>query len=130
MPGGTPEVHGSSWLLGGPVGWFLVILLVAAAVGSLYVVVDSLRPARRHRLETLPEPWWLYLAVEGLYFIALAVSQTGLLPPIVGGVAAITTPVALGFLAAYLLRVVFPKPAAASLIESAEAPTEKAQRLP
>ena len=130
MPGGTPDVHGSSWLLGGPVGWFVVILLVAAAAGSLYVVVDSLRPARRQRLEALPEPWWLYLALEGLYFVALAVAQTGLLPPIVAGLAAITTPVALGLLAAYLLRVVFPKPAAASLIESAEAPADEVHRLP
>jgi hypothetical protein len=110
MPGGTPALRGLDWFVGGPVGWYFLILYVGTVALAAYVVVDASRPVRREWLAGLPEPAWLYQLVCGVF---LALALVGWVPPLPRWVAVIPvvmTPFALGLGVAYLLRVVFPKP--------------------
>jgi hypothetical protein len=104
MPGGAPQ------FLGGPVWWFVFGLYVLSLGLSLYVTIDSLRGSRRARLAELPEPGWLYTAIEGAFaLVALGVWIPGI-PRVAASVPGLAFPVALAFGVGYLLRVVFPKP--------------------
>jgi hypothetical protein len=124
VPGGAPL------LLGGPLWWFIFGVYVMVLALSLYVTIDSLRPVRRAELAELPEPSWLYTAVEAAFAaIAMGVWIPGV-PRVFAAVPGLGFPVAMGFGVAYLLRVVFPKPAVASLVESADTPAGEARRVP
>lgn len=123
MPGGVPELHGLGWLLGGPVGWYLAILYVLAFLLAAYTAVDSLRRRRATRLAELPEPSWLYAGVGGVYIASVLITFVRGLSPVFGAITAGLIPLAIGFGAAYLLRVVFPKPAA--VVESGAGEVEE-----
>ena len=104
MPGGAPQ------FLGGPVWWFIFTVYVLSLGLSLYVTVDSLRAVRRERLAEIPEPRWLYTAIEGAFaIVAIGVWIPGV-PRVAAVAPVIAFPFALAFGVAYLLRVVFPKP--------------------
>jgi len=108
VPGGAPEQ------LGGYVWWFVMGVYFLGIGLSLFVAIDSVRPARRPRLDALREPWWLYTA-EAVVYLAFVLAAWVPWPATLRWIAAIPvgwTLVALGFGFAYLLRVVFPKPAA------------------
>jgi hypothetical protein len=110
MPGGTPAIRGLDWFSGGPVGWYFLLLYAAAVLLAVFVIADSLRPARRPRLAELPEPAWVY---GGLQAVFLAFALFGWVPPLPRWIAVIPValmPFALAEQIAYLLRVVFPKP--------------------
>jgi hypothetical protein len=110
MAGSAPQLRGLDWFSGGPVGWYFLFVYAAAVLLAVYVVADSLRPKRRARLAELPEPWWVYPGLQGVF---LAFVLFGWVPPLPSWVAVIPvalTPFALAEQVAYLLRVVFPKP--------------------
>lgn len=106
MPGGAPQV------LGGPVWWFVFGVYVLALGLSLYVTIDSLRASRRERLAELSEPSWLYTAIEGAFAVVALGVWIPAIPRVAAAVPGFAFPFALAFGVAYLLRVVFPKPAA------------------
>lgn len=107
MPGGAPQV------LGGPVWWLLVGVYVLTAVLGSFVFVDSLRPGGRARFDSVPEPWWLYAASEAVYLCLLFGVWIPKVPRVLSAIPVVLTPFALALGVAYLLRVVYPKPAAA-----------------
>ena len=116
MPGGAPQV------LGGPVWWFVFSVYVLALGLSLYVTLDSLRSSRRARLVELPEPSWLYTAIEGAFaLVAIGVWIPGV-PRVISAVPVVAFPFALAFGVAYLLRVVFPKPQAPVATTNSDGP--------
>ena len=109
MSGGAPALRGLDWFSGGPVGWYFLFVYVAAVLLAAFVCIDSLRPKRAARFEALPEPAWIYPALQGIF---LAFALFGWIPPLPRWVAVIPvamTPFALAEQVAYLLRVVFPK---------------------
>jgi hypothetical protein len=109
MSGGAPALRGLDWFSGGPVGWYFLFVYGAAVLLALFVCIDSLRPKRAVRFEALPEPAWIYPALQGVF---LAFALFGWVPPLPRWVAVIPvalTPFALAEQVAYLLRVVFPK---------------------
>jgi len=98
-------------LLGGPVWLFAQFLILGTVVLSVFVLVDSLRPARRAKASThLREPIGLYSALMGAYLLLLVVVQ--LIPglQIASAIVSLATPFALALGIAYLLRAVFPRP--------------------
>jgi hypothetical protein len=113
-------------VLGGPVWWYAVVVYVLALSLSAYVVIDSLRPARKTRFAELPEPGLLYTIFLGVYVaLALGVWIKGI-PRVVSAIPVGLTPFALAAGVAYLLRVVFPKPSAAQVEAAAAARAAKA----
>lgn len=98
--------------LGGPVWLFAQLVVLLAIVLNLFVLVDSLRPKRRaDAAARLPEPLWVYAAFSAI-FLGLSLVVT-VIPGLQVTAAAVplATPLALVVGVAYLLRVVFPKPA-------------------
>ena len=106
MPGGAPEV------LGGPVWWYFVGVYLLAIALAAYVVIDSLRSQRRERLARLPEPARLYPIAAGAFLVCVFGVWIPAVPRPVSVVPIVLAPFALVLGAAYLLRVVFPKPVA------------------
>jgi hypothetical protein len=83
---------------------------LAAIVLSVFVLADSLRPARRASAAArLREPWWIYPVIAADYLILLLVVQ--IIPGLqfAAAIAALASPVALALGVPYLLRVVFPR---------------------
>lgn len=116
MPGGAPDT------LNGFVWWFVVGIYGLTIALSLYVAIDSVRPARRPRLDALREPWWLYTA-EAVVYLAAVIAAWVPLPAQLRWLHAIPvglTLVALVLGIAYLLRVVFPKPVAEPVAPESE----------
>jgi len=110
MSGGAPALRGLDWFSGGPVGWYFLLVYVAAILLAVFVAVDSLRPGRRERLATLPEPWWLYAGFQSVFLVFAFFAWVPPLPRWVSAIPVVMTPFALAEQVAYLLRVVFPKP--------------------
>ncbi len=96
--------------LGGPV-WLAATLLILVTVAlNVFVIADSLRPARRASAAArLREPWWIYPMIASDYLILLLVVQ--LIPGLqfAAAIAALASPLALALGITYLLRVVFPR---------------------
>jgi membrane associated rhomboid family serine protease len=97
--------------LGGPVWWFMQVLILGTIALSIFVLVDSLTPRRREKVaERLPEPLWVYALVNAAYLLLLVAVQVVPGVQFAAAIAAFATPFALGFDFIYLLRAVFPKP--------------------
>ncbi len=97
--------------LGGPVWFFAQVVIFGTLALSVFVLVDSLMPRRRSKVgDRLPEPLWVYSAVNVAYLLLLLAVQ--LIPGLqmAAAVVAIASPIVLAFGVVYLLRVVFPKP--------------------
>ena len=94
--------------LGGPVWLFAQLLILSTLILSVFVLVDSVRPARRQKA-TAREPLWVYTALMVAYLGLLVVVQ--LIPGLnlASAVVSISTPFALALGVTYLLRVVYPK---------------------
>lgn len=110
----------SDYVLGGPVFWLMTALLFATAMLGAFVVLDVARrtfvPGPR---SAEPFRWW-YLVPQGLYMALLLLGQSGAISGAVVIAVVLTTPLALAQGVAYLLRVVFPKPAPAPAEEEFE----------
>ena len=110
MPGGAPALRGIDFFAGGPVGWYILFLYGLTMLLAVFVMIDSLRPARRARLAELPEPAWMYANFQAAFLIfAVFGGGVPLLPRWVALIPVAMTPFALAEQVAYLLRVVFPK---------------------
>ncbi len=97
-------------LLNGPVWLFAQFVILGAIVLSVYVLADSLRPARRAKVAgRLREPLWVYSALTGTYLGLLVVVQ--IIPglQLASAVVSMATPFALVLGVTYLLRAVFPR---------------------
>jgi hypothetical protein len=106
-------VPGADYILGGPVYWFMVALLLLGGTLAGFIVLDSLRRAFFAHSSQPDARWWAYLAPQGAYLLLLLVVQGPWLPLSASAVVVLLTPFALIQSIAYLLRVVFPKPPAA-----------------
>lgn len=105
--------------LGGPVWLFATVVILLTLVLALFVIADALRPRRRAALAERSaagrrELLWPYVAVETFFLLALAMTQVLEGISLVSALPVIAAPFALAFGVAYLLRVVFPRPAAPS----------------
>lgn len=100
---------GSNYILGGPIYWFMVVLLFLAGMLAAFVVIDSVRRAFFAHTAERTVRWWTYLVPQGAYLLLLLVVQGPWLPLIASAVMVLLTPLALIQSIAYLLRVVFPK---------------------
>jgi len=107
-------VASPDYILGGPVYWFMVTLLVLAGMLSAFVVLHAVLVARRGRLADAPLPLALYAVPQAGYLALLFIVQGPWLPPIATAILVLITPLALIQQVVYLLRVVFPKPVAPS----------------
>lgn len=109
----------SDYILAGPVYWFMVTLLVLAGMLSAFVVLHAVLIARRGRLAGAPWSVALYAVPQAVYLALLFLVQGPWLPLFAAAVLVLLTPIALIQQIVYLLRVVFPKPAAqAESVES------------
>ena len=102
---------GSDYILGGPVWWFVFGLYALVLGMAAYVSVDSWRAARAERLAALREPAWVYRVLQPAFLLIALAVWLPFVPRVLAAV-----PVGLMLFAlvgqfAYLLRVVFPKPA-------------------
>lgn len=107
MPFSVTEV------LGGPVWWAILTLYLIVIGQAIFVRADSLRTKRRDRFAAIPEPRLLYTGVATIYLICVVTAWTPLFPRQWALVPVLMTPLAFVISTAYLLRVVFPKPAVA-----------------
>ncbi|MDO8964111.1 MAG: hypothetical protein Q7W30_06405 [Coriobacteriia bacterium] len=102
-------MHGKIEILGP--GAFVVIGLLFAVVGlAFYVVVNAVR-RKEHDFAGVAEGRWFYVAAQGVYVLAFALSQIpalAKLAPWLGDIRTWGTPISLVLTFAYLLRVVFP----------------------
>ena len=105
MNGGAPQI------LGGPLWWYLVIVYVLAIGLSIYVSIDSRRAERAETLASLREPAWLYDVCQPAFLFLVVVVWLPFLPRGLSVLPVVLVPFALADQAAYLLRVVFPRPA-------------------
>ena len=101
-----------NYILGGPIYWFMVLLLFLAGMLAAFVILDSLRRVFHTHTSQPDARWWAYFVPQSAYLVLLLVVQTPLLPLIASAVMVLLTPFALIQSVAYLLRVVFPKPVA------------------
>lgn len=100
--------------LGGPVWLFATVFILVTLVLAVFVVLDSLRPGRV-AAATVREPLWVYTAGEALFLAALALVAVSSGMSLISAVPVVAAPFALALGIAYLLRVVFPKPAEGDL---------------
>jgi hypothetical protein len=103
-------------VLGGPVWWFALILLVLAGLFGLFTFFDSLF-VRRAAFDHLREPRWSYTVGQGAYLLLLGAAQMPSVPQLVSGIAVLVTPLALAQSLAYTLRAVFPAPAVVDIAD-------------
>ncbi|MDR1413183.1 MAG: hypothetical protein LBJ07_04570 [Actinomycetes bacterium] len=99
-----------------PTFYVLQALYAVIVVLGVVMAVDSQRTKRRRRqqLESIPpEPLLIYAVAGGAYAVLALVnylkSFVSFLPPVIGMVAIMGSPVMFAFLVAYGLRVVFPR---------------------
>jgi hypothetical protein len=118
VPGGAPQLHGLDWFTGGPVGWYILAMYVLAIGLAIFMLVDSQRALRRPRLAELPEPGWIYPVFGGGFLIFVVSVLLPFVPVVLSAVPALLTPFCLALGVAYLLRVVFPKPASVDSADS------------
>ena len=112
-------MHGDT-VLGGPVWFFAQVVIFGTLALSVFVLVDSLMPRRRAKVgDRLPEPLWVYSAVNVAYLLLLVAVQLVPGMQVASAVVAIASPIVLVFGIVYLLRVVFPKPGAGEVDASA-----------
>jgi hypothetical protein len=98
----------------GPLMWALLAVGILSWLLALFVTVDGLRRVLTHKGGP-PETVWPYVAVCGAYVVAYAAFQLEQITkyaPWLGTVVLVGLPIVFGIGVAYLLRVVFPKPAA------------------
>jgi hypothetical protein len=100
-------------VLGGPVWWYFFGMYVLTIVLALFVLVDSLTPRRKARLAEIREPGWLYSVATAVYLACVVAVWIPGMPRILSVVPVVLAIPALVLEIAYLLRVVFPKPAPA-----------------
>ena len=109
------------YVLGGPVYWFMVTLLVLAGMLSAFVVLHALLVSRRGRLAGAPWSVAFYAVPQAVYLALLFIVQGPWLPLIAAAILVLITPLALIQQVVYLLRVVFPKRVTqAETVESGE----------
>lgn len=101
-------MHGQLFL-NGPVYLFLAAVVVVAAGLGVFVIADAFRPRRRPAFSRVPEPAWLYAAVQVAFLAAFAAGQFPAAPDWVRTLSVGLVPVAIAVAVAYLLRVVYPK---------------------
>jgi len=123
-------VNGADYILGGPVYWFMVILLLLAGMLAAFVVLHASLVARRGRLAGKPASVWLWAGPQAGYLALLLVVQTPLLPLVASAVLVLLAPLALVQSFAYLLRVVFPKPVETTDAEGLDAADSEAADAP
>lgn len=111
---------GSDYVLGGPVFWVMTGLLFATAMLGAFVAIDvarrALLPGSR---PAEPLRWW-FLVPQVCYVVLLLLGQFGAISGVVVMTVVLATPLALAQGIAYLLRVVFPKPATPTPAEEFE----------
>ncbi len=105
---------GSDYVLGGPVFWLITGLLFATAMLGAFVAIDVVRLAFLRKSRPAERLRWWYLVPQGLYMALLLLGQSGAISGAVVIAVVLTTPFVLAQGIAYLLRVVFPKPATAA----------------
>lgn len=100
-------MHGNT-VLGGPIWWLSVALLVLTWALAIYVSLDTMRAARAEALAKLPETRWTYF-VPSVVFLAVSLTSqfAGLAWLSIAQIIAAPFVFVLGMV--YLLRVVFPK---------------------
>lgn len=103
-------MHGDV-VLAGPIWWTAVVVYLVAWLLSGLTALDSLRAVRAERFSQIGESRWLYFGPSLAFFIAALVSQFAGVTSLSVVVVAIA-PLILVLGMVYLLRVVFPKPAA------------------
>ena len=99
----------------GPVFAFAMVLVVSSAGLSAFMLYDTVR--RAADAYRVPEPRWAYQLVSAAYLLGVVLAFLPALKGRVGAALAIATPFVLAAGVAYLLRVVFPKPAPPSSAE-------------
>jgi hypothetical protein len=109
-----------SEVLGGPVWWAILTLYLIVIGAAVFVRVDSLRAKRLERFSEMREPRLIYTGVATIYLICVVVAWTPLFPRQWALVPVLMTPIAFFVCTAYLLRVVYPKPVPALVIDDAE----------
>lgn len=114
MQSGGPQI------LGGPVWWFFVVAYVLTLGLAAYVSVDSWRTVRSERLAALREPSWLYRVLQPAFLALALLVWLPFVPRIIAVIPVGLMPFALAGQIAYLLRVVFPRPAASATDAGAE----------
>ena len=97
-------------VLAGPVWWAVFSVYVIVIAVAVFVRIDSLRDKRQARLAEIPEPRALYTWWETIYLICVVGVWIPFVPREWATIPVLMTPISLGIGAAYLLRVVFPKP--------------------
>lgn len=98
--------------LGGPLWMIATFLILAGVLFAVFVLIDSVRPARRAKVASagqLREPLWIYTVLNAAFLGTLLVVQFVPGLQLAAAIPAIATPFVLAAGAAYLLRVVFPK---------------------
>jgi hypothetical protein len=95
--------------LGGPVLWFLFVIMAGSAALAAYVIFDSFRPARAERFENaMARAIWV--GPQAVYLVAVAAS---LFPTVSSQVRLVTLaamPIAIILQVTYLLKIAHPKP--------------------
>jgi len=104
---------GSDYVLGGPVYWIVVGLQFATAMLAVFVVIDTLRRSFLPMRKEAEPLRWYYLVPQAIYFVFMMLGEGRLVPDAFAAGVVLVTPFALAQGFAYLLRVVFPKPAVA-----------------
>ena len=107
-------LEGYVW--GGPVFAFVMVLVVSAAGLSAFMLYDTVR--RTASAYPVRDPRWIYQFVSAVYLIGVVLALLPAMKGRVGAILALATPLLLAAGVAYLLRIVFPKPAA----DATEAP--------
>jgi len=105
---------GSDYVLGGPVFWIATGLLLVAGALAAFIVFDSLRRAFFPGARPAEPLRLFYVVPQALYLFVVVLGQVRAIPVLVTGIFVLLTPLALVQGIAYLLRVVFPKPADAA----------------
>ena len=98
-------------VLGGPVWWLIFGIYLLTIAFALFTLADALRPKRAERFAQIREPRWLYAGFAAIYLVCVLGAWIPALPRVLTVIpVALAIPMlVVGF--AYLLRVVFPKPA-------------------
>lgn len=108
-------------ILGGPLFWLMTVLLFGAGMLAVFVVIDVARRAISYGDHAAEKLRLGYLIPQLIFVVLMMLSQfEGLLPIEVVGIVTLCAPVALIQGLAYLLIVVFPKPAVVPTEEELE----------
>ncbi len=105
-------MHGDTSSLGGPVFVAVLALFYGTGLMAIFVSIDVFRPRRAPLFADKPKSRLMWVVPQLLFlamFIAARLPWTSL--AVVSTAVVIATPFVLGLQIAYLLRVVYPKPA-------------------